>query len=147
MLAFRNFAIPPKKEVVVLHLLHSVKCRVPSIPSTQTVYRVWNRFRPTDGLCFWRSINLFSHQIFPAAMPSFHWVQKTNVCRRHAVRPFLTHLRWLPLNVQYKMQAPKKLWEELKFVHVGPVWPPVSRYTRNRALSILTLTNTRRIRT
>jgi hypothetical protein len=39
----------------------------------------------------------------------------------------------------------KSYGKNLIFVRIGPVWPPVLHETRNRALAIVTLTNTRRI--
>ena len=68
-------------------------------------------FRPTDGLYFWRPTNLFSQQIFPAAMPSLHKVQETNVCRRDAARPSVFDtFQFIRLNVQGASTKHQKLW-------------------------------------
>ena len=136
-----------KNKWILLHLLHCL------LNTEFLVFHLLSRvlyvesFRPTDGLYFWRPTNLFSQQIFPVAMPSLHKVQETNVCRRDAARPSVFDtFQFIRLNVQGASTKHQKLWgKKLDFFHIGPVLPRILHETRNRAQSILTLTNSRHI--
>ena len=140
-----------QSKYVALHLLHSVNCRIPSIPFTRpcTVCRI--DFVP-QMVCIFEGHHIYFRSRFFLLLCFLF----TKCRKRTHVGVTLSVQTSELISVVCTVQdaSTKNCRKNLIFVYIGPVWPPVYigpvwfpvlHETRNGALSILTLTNTRRI--